>query len=58
MGMRILLEDDSMTTDQTQCGSQNRTVYVTYDLLCNPNPDEDGIQVLWIDADDEKCRMF
>ena len=58
MGMRLLLEDDSMTTNPNECGSESKPVYVTYDLLCNSNPDEDGIEVLWIDADEENCRMF
>ena len=53
------LEDDQMTTDNTQCGSEDKPVYVTYDLLCNPNRDETGIQILWIDQQIEEtaCCM-
>ena len=57
MGMRILVSDDQITKDLSQCGSADRPVVVLYDLFCNTNPDDDRIQILWIDGNETTCSL-
>ena len=60
MGMRIFVQDDQISDDENECGSENRPVLLTYELICDKNPFDDEIQISWISHNetDTECSLF